>query len=98
MYYISIKSKHLSVGTFAVTSLMVYSTISRVEMEYRKDHPFQSQQNISTLAKESFDNDEYRLKIGISTCLAFWCGIFQVWSLDSINIASDLKFKFEIKI
>lgn len=27
-------SKHLSVGTFAVTSLMVYSTVSRIESEY----------------------------------------------------------------
>jgi MFS superfamily sulfate permease-like transporter len=78
-------SRHLSVGTYAVISLMVYSAISRVEQKYALEHvesilrssilntTITTQQN-----KFLLDDVNYNFKLKISSSLAFWCGIFQV--------------------
>ena len=79
-------SRHLSVGTFAVTSLMVYSTIHRVESEIRPHLALtltqrsvnDLHQNTSSFALKPDAIGSNRLRAEISTCLAFWCGIFQV--------------------
>lgn len=77
-------SRHLSVGTFAVTSLMVYSTINRVESEIA---PMLSQRSVNDsfvhrlgghLYHKSDANYLYHWRMAISTSLAFWCGVFQV--------------------
>jgi hypothetical protein len=84
-------SKHLSVGTFAITSLMVYSTIIRVEAEYfdSLDHAQRSSQNLDlndesrnlTGRLKHFGHDHASVKLEIATGLAFWCGVVQVKSL-----------------
>lgn len=80
-------SRHLSVGAFAVTSLMVYSTIHRVESEIRPQLALTlTQRSVNDLHQNSTSSfafkpdaiDSNRLRAEISTCLAFWCGVFQV--------------------
>ncbi|CAF0714401.1 unnamed protein product [Brachionus calyciflorus] len=86
-------SKHLSVGTFAVTSLIVYSTITRIETEYPQLNysnlnltNFESNNENSSLSSEyDVESITMNFKIKIATGLAFWCGIIQV-------IFSFLKF------
>lgn len=75
-------SKHLSVGTYAVVSLMVYSTINRLELKYLETNEYldfkKSIANTTDLDTQ-LDNDhimQFRLKV--ATSLAFWCGIIQV--------------------
>ncbi len=85
------KSKHLSVGTFAVTSLMVFSTVNKLEGELT-DQYLMAQKNAS-LKIDSFTHDYFHhsnetmlhtmpdpqtIKLRIATSLAFWCGIIQV--------------------
>lgn len=71
-------SKHLSVGTYALVSLMVYSTISRIESEHSicsSNLNVSLHQNLTNLDS----NDcKMRFKLDIATSLAFWCGIVQV--------------------
>lgn len=73
------KSKHLSVGTFAVTSLVVFSTISRIESEY-PELAYSSSNSTQNSSLPSFDNENsiMNFRIKIATALAFWCGIIQV--------------------
>ncbi|RNA41758.1 prestin [Brachionus plicatilis] len=66
-------SKHLSVGTFAVTSLIVYSTISRLETEY-PELAFPNSFENST----STEGPSMEFKIKVATGLAFWCGVIQI--------------------
>jgi MFS superfamily sulfate permease-like transporter len=79
-------SKHLSVGTFAVTSLMVYSTVYKLEQQHLM-RINNDEQNISILndmsnQTGSFETglsiENHDIKVKIATALAFWCGIFQV--------------------
>lgn len=80
-------SRHLSVGTFAVISLMVYSSITKLEDEFLHANKL----SINTLNKSNesnfdsntnqlpHDNSEIMLaRVKIATALAFWCGIVQV--------------------
>jgi MFS superfamily sulfate permease-like transporter len=76
-------SRHLSVGTYAVTSLMVFSSISRLEDKYLLDSTkndslieSSSLNETSLLVTSAFDLESVKLRI--ATALAFWCGIFQV--------------------
>jgi sulfate anion transporter 1 len=86
-------SRHLSVGTFSLTSLMVYTVITRVEQQLIEINNLNllnesiSHELISihlgnaTLANQK-NLDGYSLKVRIATSLAFWCGIFQVKRLE----------------
>ena len=70
-------------GTFAVTSLMVYSTVNRIESEFSEIYKLNDQMSNNSLTdlNQTSSNTAYdpqALKIKISTGLAFWCGIFQV--------------------
>lgn len=80
-------SKHLSVGTFAVTSLMVFSTICRIETEHAEFavrlgllNSTHLHDDVHMKANEyhKFEEGRQAFKLKIATCLAFWCGIFQV--------------------
>ena len=72
-------SKHLSVGTFAVVSLMVYSTISELEITLgEKYYPSIDEESVATNSSEINSADVYALKLKISTALCFWCGCVQV--------------------
>jgi len=96
-YILFCTSKHLSVGTFAVTSLMVFSSITRIEQKYadtllssKSDHVndtvFDAVVNASNTTSNSFvEPDNYEFKVRIATSLAFWCGVCQV-------VMSFLKF------
>lgn len=76
-YVIFGTSRHLSVGTFAVISLMVFSTISRLETEY-----FDALTGNRTLALSTdlpyMGDDRDAVKLSIATSLAFWCGVVQI--------------------
>lgn len=76
-------SRHLSVGTFAIVSLMIYSSISRLEVDFIGNNKVLEVGRNST---ESFPDGTgyiteeqvmgFRLKVATSLC--FWCGIIQV--------------------
>lgn len=79
----------MKVGTYAVISLMVLSTIQRLELEYIETDAFtQFKQSLSnsnlTLNNETNSNsnqiDDHIMKFRtkVSTSLAFWCGVVQV--------------------
>ena len=120
-------SRHLSVGTYAVISLMVFSSISRLEQKYmllnlnntnaaadnESSSPlflldiYDSNNNASNETnnfrrimleldddKNNRNNNNYELKLKISSSLAFWCGIFQVYYL--LNVVHFL-FGFAFK-
>jgi MFS superfamily sulfate permease-like transporter len=79
-------SKHLSVGTFAILSIMIYSTITRLEGKY-VDIELKSMNLNGTLGfsglsgNGSISIEQHVLehvKLKIATTLAFWCGVFQV--------------------
>jgi MFS superfamily sulfate permease-like transporter len=96
--------RNLSVGTYAVISLMVYSCISRLEQNYSLDsmdsllminnstttitnlkslNSYTNETNLNSSlifgGISNRDEDEnYQLKLRISSSLAFWCGAFQV--------------------
>lgn len=77
-------SKHLTVGTFAIISIMVYSTISRLEPKYMEIE--MSKLNSSTMFSDNLNLNGTELvlekaqevKLKIANSLAFWCGIVQV--------------------
>ena len=84
-------SKHLSVGTFAILSIMVYSTINRLEDKYMDLHDTRhnltinaKHLNINNLNNTDDDFDNIRrnnVKIMIATSLSFWCGIVKVMKI-----------------
>ncbi len=81
-------SRHLSVGTYAVTSLMVFSSISRLEEKYlielkltRNESSIDSMTVNETLLFDTSAEDLESVKLRIATALAFWCGMFQVFIL-----------------
>lgn len=80
-------------GTFAVISLMVYSTISQVELEYQPNAELTNSAlfenstgldysfdliKLNSSALNTLERDSQNLKIKIATSLAFWCGCIQV--------------------
>ena len=76
-------SRHMSVGTFAVMSIMVYSTISNLEGKYLGLENVKSLNDSAILdqSEGSEGPDLERLmtvKLKIATALAFWGGIIQV--------------------
>ena len=75
-------SKHLSVGTFAILSIMVYSTIIRLETKYMGLTSILTSVNSSndTNRSSTYDYDARLMdvKLMIATALSFWCGIVQV--------------------
>ena len=89
-------SRHVSVGTFAITSLMIYSSIIKIEEQLSPimlttasiaNKTFENGSN-SSLAYESaaIDEQQLMLKVKIATSLAFWSGAFQVKLFFFLNI------------
>jgi MFS superfamily sulfate permease-like transporter len=74
-------SKHLSVGTYAVVSLMVYSAISKCELIYLETDDYLKFKN-SLVNNSNNDNENadhiMKFKLKVATSLAFWCGLIQV--------------------
>jgi solute carrier family 26 (sulfate anion transporter), member 6 len=79
-------SKHLSVGTYAVISLMVYSVIQRLESEYLESNEYyllnlnSTNNNYNnTIIINNLDDDHImKFRIKVATSLAFWCGCVQI--------------------
>jgi solute carrier family 26 (sulfate anion transporter), member 6 len=72
-------SKHLSVGTYAVISLMVYSVIQRLESEYLESNDYYlNSTNNNTTIINNLDDHIMNFRIKIATSLAFWCGCVQI--------------------
>ena len=100
-------SRHLSVGTFAVTSLMVYSTINRMETDFLASEEYLKLSQIDLTVLNNTDID-YRLnqtnldldntivmfRIKVASSLAFWCGFFQVLYLQITYVYVLLLFLF----
>ena len=88
VYALFATSRHLSVGTFAIISIMVYSTIMRLENKYMNDYKdFFSKTNESYSDWNQTNSDfmmnekaarRESVKIMIATSLSFWCGIVKV--------------------
>ncbi len=92
VYALFATSRHLSVGTFAIISIMVYSTIMRLENKYVNDD---KDLFLTTNTNESYQSDwnqtnsdlmmmnekaarRESVKLMIATSLSFWCGIVKV--------------------
>ena len=80
-------SRHMSVGTFAVMSIMVYSTITNLEGKYMGLEQAQQSFNESAFSSDQADSTPsvdletlMKVKLKIATALAFWGGIIQVCS------------------
>jgi MFS superfamily sulfate permease-like transporter len=76
IYTVFATSKHLSVGTFAIVSIMILSTITKLEPKY-------IELELSKLANRTEDTqlDDstiHDVRLNIATSLALWCGIIQV--------------------
>jgi sulfate anion transporter 6 len=70
-------SRHLSVGTFAIISLMVYSTINKLEEQLSPGLALT--QNMNETLNSTIDiTDQTMIRVRIATSLAFWSGIVQV--------------------
>jgi len=88
-------SRHLSVGTYAVISLMVYSTINRVEQKYSIENAMtMTTMNITTSHGLNYRDVNYNFKQKISSSLAFWCGMFQVSVFK--NYTPKISYKSEL--
>jgi len=90
------------VGTYAVISLMVYSTIQRLELEYVESDAYSQFKHLNqtlnngSVSDHIIDDHLMEFKIKVSTSLAFWCGIVQVKTLFK-HLAADLAY-FKNKI
>ena len=86
-------------GTYAVTTIMVYSTISRLELAFIESPEYLLYKKNSLSNNDSFflsnetivKNNEidemimgFRLKV--ATSLTFWCGIIQVKKIKIIYL------------
>jgi len=69
-------SRHLSIGTFAITSLMINAAIQRLEGKYYPS-PGMIASN-STMNPNFLSNDPAQAKVLIGTALAFFAGIIQI--------------------
>lgn len=90
VYALFATSKHLSVGTFAILSIMVYSTIARLESKYMDvavdDYESvggyfkneTSNLNQTLIHSSMLDVKRQAIKLMIATSLSFWCGIVKV--------------------
>lgn len=100
-YVIFGTSRHLSVGTFAIVSLMIYSSVSRLEVDFIGNNKVLE---VSMNSTEAFTEGtgyiteeqvmEFRLKVATSLC--FWCGIIQVIFYDfllNLNVVDDTTVK-----
>lgn len=80
-YVIFGSSRHLSVGTFALVSLMVYGSVSRVEGEFMIDKQLILDPSNETLMEGVMyvtENELNEFRIRVATGLCFWCGIIQL--------------------
>lgn len=75
MYVLFGTSKHLSVGTFAITSLMVYSTVSRLESEYA---PELSKSVSAALNNMTLTGDDNQTVGGITGAMATESNVLNV--------------------
>lgn len=74
-YVLFSTSRHLSVGTFAILSIMVYSTITKLENKFIETASLNStlESNIT-----NFDEKLMDVRLRIATSLSFWCGVVQI--------------------
>lgn len=82
-YVLFATSKHLSIGTYAVVSLMVYSTINRLENDYIVTNKYSDfTRSLNNLSREDVNsqNEQHILdfRLRVATSLTFWCGLIQV--------------------
>lgn len=87
-YIIFGTSRHLSVGTFALVSLMVYGSISKLEAEFLQNKSIIiTSEVISNATNESAiidhinfisEEDLIAFRVKVATSLAFWCGVIQL--------------------
>lgn len=84
MYIVFCTSRHLTVGTFAIISIMILATITRLENKYfdiemsklngTLNHDDTTiSQNVTVI-----DLNMHDIRLKIATSLSFWCGIIQV--------------------
>jgi hypothetical protein len=90
VYALFATSRHLSVGTFAIISIMVYSTIMRLENKYMNDDKeffLKTNESYSDLNQTNYSSNfmmnervarRESVKLMIATSLSFWCGIVKV--------------------
>jgi high affinity sulfate transporter 1 len=80
-------SRHLSVGTFAVTSLMVHSTI----LDYEHKYPLRKPIFNSTNGSSSYEDAVERQRVQIAITLSFFVGIVQI-IMGLINFGTISKY------
>jgi MFS superfamily sulfate permease-like transporter len=80
-YLIFGNSKHLSVGTFAIISLLVLSTLQKIETIHNQQFngtiiktEIINGTEVSTLIPYDFNT----IKVQVATTLALWTGLVQV--------------------
>ena len=99
VYVIFGTSRHLSVGTYSVTSLMVYSSISRVELRLHDEMLAKNNVDVNSTQPVLIDlPNKESVKIQISSALVLWCGIFQVFLIFFVVIYHNFFFISIIKI
>jgi hypothetical protein len=92
VYSIFGTSKHMSVGTFSVLSIMIYSSITKLETKFI-DQQIDILNNFNSTEQviELSEDESYEIKLKIATALAFWCGILQV-KIFNLSIYTFKKF------
>lgn len=67
-------SKHLSVGTFAIITIMILSTINRIESNYTAN----LKPDLNGTLRGLSDEQIHSIRLDISTGMCFWSGAFMV--------------------
>lgn len=98
IYILFCTSRHLTVGTFAIASIMILSTITRLESKYLpitgdsySSDGQNENQTYTVLSNSSTPNNTsqmsvdlvHEIRLKIAVSLAFWCGIIQVIAYSS---------------